>query len=61
MWTEYDEQGKLLAIRNFSHGKAEGKWKTFHRNGGVKFEGTFLNDKKQGNCMVGRKRTFKIQ
>jgi antitoxin component YwqK of YwqJK toxin-antitoxin module len=50
LWTEYNEDGSLLRVMNYSHGKAEGKWKSFYRTGGIRFEGNFVNDKKQGVC-----------
>ena len=50
LWIEYCEDGNLLRVMNYSHGKAEGKWKSFYKTGGIRFEGNFVNDKKQGVC-----------
>ena len=46
--SEYNERGKLTAIKHFSNGKADGIWKTFYDNGTLKFEGTFKNDESEG-------------
>ena len=48
MWTEYDEEGHLTDIMEFSNGLAEGLWKSFHDSGQLKFEGTFCNDLEDG-------------
>ena len=49
MWTEYDEEGHLADIMEFSNGLAEGLWKSFHDNGQLKFEELFAMTSK----MVG--------
>ena len=50
LWTEYNKDGSLLRVMNYSHGKVTGKWKSFYKTGGIRFEGNFVNDKKQGVC-----------
>ena len=62
LWTEYNEDGSLLRVMNYSHGKAEGKWKSFHKDRRDPIRGEFCKRQETGSLfMVGRKWTFKIQ
>ena len=45
--TEYDENGQKLYEGEFKNGKYNGKGKLF-RNGKLKYEGDFVDDKLQG-------------
>lgn len=45
---DFDQNGRLILIGQYSNGNKEGEFKAFHPNGALKWETTFINNKATG-------------